>query len=137
LTETIESDDALLRRVKDDPNLWTEKGGELRVSSAAMSPHPEDQALSVDVRRLIPDPRDPLTAPSVVAGEVADGVVELFARAAERLGLAVKHEPLPENYAHADITGFDQMRRKEAKRAQRELAKTASWVREPVSAAQT
>lgn len=107
------------------------------MSSAAMSPHPRDQALSVDVRRLIPDPRNPLTAPSVVAGEAADGVAELFARAAEALGLTVEHDPLRDNRAHAGITGFDQMRPGVAKRAQRELAKSATWVREPASAAQT
>lgn len=135
MTEEIEPEDALLRRVRNDPNLWTEKEGQLRVSSAAMSPHPEDARLSVDARKLIPDPNDPLTAPCRTEGNADDGLAEFFARVALDLGLAAHHDPQPGDAAHVNLTGFDSMPRKQAKRVQRELAKSATWVREPAGVA--
>ncbi len=134
MTEPIEPDDALLRRVRNDPNLWTEKEGTLRVSSAAMSPHSGDSGLSVDARKLIPDPRDPLTAPCLDEAEGGDGLAELFARVALNFGLSADHEPLPANRAHVNITGFETMTTSRAKRVQKELAKSATWVREPAGA---
>lgn len=136
MKQAIEPDDALLRRVTNDPNLWTRKEGRLRVSSAAMSPHPEDGLLSVDARKLIPEPSDPLTAPCLDQGAPEDGLAELVTRVVLDLGLSANHDAQPDNPAHVNIKGFETMSAKQAKRAQRELAKKATWIREPAGAAQ-
>lgn len=135
MSEEISSQEALLRRIPNVPNLWTEgSDGQVRVSSAAMSPSTEDGGLSVNVRRLLECPADPADE---MLGESVDGVglAEFFASVAYDQGLDVEHAPLPDNWAHANVAGFHQMTRNRAKRAQRELAKAAAWVRMPADAA--
>jgi len=124
-TVEIVADDALLRRVV--PGLVTRQGT-VRPTSVVFKPHPDDGAVSVDVRRLLPVPGDPL---SVLAGFPEYGLVELLASTVRGAGLQVFHAPLADNPAHANIVGLADMSRAESKRLQRELAKKAAWVREP------
>lgn len=132
MTEEIRSEDALLRRIADRPEeMWSRMAdGTARPSSASMKPHPSDRGLSVDVRRLLPDRTQPT---SVLDATPAHGLVEFRAADAFDLNLKVQHGPLPENTAHANVTGFDGMGKSAAKRAQKELAKTAAWVCMPAS----
>jgi hypothetical protein len=132
VTQEIGGQDVLLRRVPDQPALWTTaEDGTIRPSSAAMKPAGEDGGLSVDVRRLLPDPRNPL---SVLSELPSHGLAELRATQVRDQGLEVIHDPLPDNYAHANIVGFGEMSRSQAKRAQKELARAAAWVRMPAGA---
>jgi hypothetical protein len=73
----------------------------------------------------------------IMIGSSADGagLAEFFAVVAYDQGLDVLHAPLPDNEAHANVVGFDRMTGNRAKRAQRELAKAAAWVRMPADAA--
>jgi len=133
VTENIEGTDALLRRIPDRPEqLWTKRAdGTTRPTSASMKPSSEDGGLSVDVRRLLPDPTDPI---SVLGGEAGLGLAEFPAAVPRANGLEVEHTPLEGNDAHADIRGFDEMSRNEAKRAQKALAEAAAWVQMPAGA---
>lgn len=133
MTEAIDDDDALLRRVADNPYQWKRAAdGSIRPTSPTMKPHSDDGGLSVDVRRLLDDPKQPQ---SVLAELPGHGLVEFRARVPRSHGLAVDHDPLPENYAHGNITGFAELPPKEAKRIQKEMAKAATWVRMPAGAA--
>jgi hypothetical protein len=127
----VQDDDALLRRVANAPAMWTRAGGAIRPTSAAMKPHDADAGLSVDIRCLLDDPGDPLVA---INGFPGYGLAELEARVPFALDLAVIHEPLDDNAAHANIVGFDGLSKSEAKRVQRELAKAAAWVCMPEGA---
>ena len=132
MTEHIADGDALLRRVADQPNLWKRDGGGIvRPTSAAMKPHGADAGLCVDVRRLLADPADPT---SVLASFPRHGLAEFTAEVPRSLGLRVHHAPLEENPAHANVTGFDELTRAEAKRVQREIALKSAWVRMPATA---
>jgi hypothetical protein len=124
----IPADDALLRRVANVPDMVKRIGGLVRPSSVVFKPHPEDGAVSVDVRRLLPVPGNPL---SVLAGFPEHGLVELLASTVRQLGLEVSHVPLPQNPAHANIEGLPDLTKAERKRSQRELALAAAWVRQP------
>lgn len=53
--EPILDEDWLLRRIPDQPTMWTRKDGPLRPSSPALN----DQGLSVDVRRPFRTRRSP------------------------------------------------------------------------------
>ena len=131
--EAIADDDRLLRRIRDQPEkMWTKKGGVLRPSSAALKPHQADGGLSVDVRRLLADPRSP---GSVLDDDRDDGLVEFEARRPRDAGLDVEHAPLEGRYSHANIVGFERFDRAGQKRVRRELAKQAVWVQTPASAA--
>lgn len=132
MTEPIDDGDALLRRIPDRPAQWTKRpDGTARPTSAAMKPHSEGGGLSVDVRRLLPDPANPL---AVLEGVPGLGLAEFQAAVPRANGLQVEHTPLEENDAHADIRGFEAMSRKEAKRAQKALAEAAAWIRMPAGA---
>ena len=132
MTEPIDDNDALLRRVADNPHQWKQyPDGSIRPTSPTMKPHSEDGGLSVDVRRLLADPRQP---ESVLAELPDHGLVEFRARVARAHGLDVDHDPLPENPAHGNITGFAALLPKEAKRIQKEMAKAATWVSMPAGA---
>ncbi len=131
--EEIADEDWLLRRIPDQPErMWTRTGGRLRPSSAAFKPSAAGSGLSVDVRRLLPDPREPV---SVLGDQHDSGVVEFKAAEPRTAGLDVVHTPLPERYSHADLVGFATLAKPAAKRLQRELAKRAVWVKQPASAA--
>ncbi len=132
MTEAIGDDDALLRRVADNPHQWKQyPDGSIRPTSPTMKPHDEDGGLSVDVRRLLADPK----APESAVGEFPHhGLVEFRAHVPRSHGLAVDHDPLPDNYAHGNITGFTEVSPKVAKRIQKEMAKAATWVRMPAGA---
>lgn len=132
MTEEIADDDALLRRVADNPDLLSRSpNGAIRPSSVSMKPHGTDGRLSVDVRRMLASPSKP---EDVLTAHPASGLVEFRALAARDLELVVAHDPLPANRAHANITGFAALSRKQAKRVQRELAKAAVWIRMPAGA---
>lgn len=129
----IEDEDALLRRVANHPDMV--KRGEGRPTSAAFKPSERDGGLSVDVRRLLPDATDPT---SVLDQYPEHGLVELRAAAPRELGLDVIHDPLPENYAHANIVPEAQMDRAAQRRAYRELARRCTaWVRLPAHAVES
>lgn len=128
--EDIDNDDALLRRIPDQPSMWTRKGGGVRPTSASLQPSDDDGGLSVDVRRLISDP----AAPTSVLGEhPLHGLVEFAAGAVRQLDLEVEHAPLSGRYSHANVTGFP-AGTAESLRVRRNLAKTAVWVQMPPGA---
>lgn len=130
--EVIADDDGLLRRIPDQPErMWTRRSGRLRPSSAALKPASSDGGLSVDVRRLLPDPADPAAA---LGNRTDDGLIEFRAAVPRSSGLDVTHTPLPERYSHADVIGWAQLGKAAAKRIQRELALRAAWVKHPASA---
>mgnify|MGYP000274084536 CR=1 FL=1 len=64
MSETIDDNDALLRRVADRPgDLWSRQDdGTIRPTSVAFKPHPDDNKVSVELRRLLADPTNPMTA---------------------------------------------------------------------------
>lgn len=95
-----------------------------------MKPSSEDGGLSVDVRRLLPDPAVPT---SVLEDGSSLGLAEFTAVVPRDNGLDVDHNPLEGNDAHADIRGFEAMSKKEAKRAQKALAEAAAWIQMPAS----
>ncbi len=128
--EEVEDGDALLRRVPNRPSMFTRKGGTLRPSSGAFQPTRADDGVSVDVRRLLPDPSDPECA---LRGRLDDGLVELLARVPREHALDVHHTPQEENPAHADIIGWRKFPREVQKRKQRELALSCVWVRQPAA----
>ncbi len=96
-----------------------------------MKPSTEDEGLSVDVRRLLEDPANPVT---VLAEHPGHGLAQLVARTARDLGLEVEHDPLPHNEAHASIVGFTKVSKTQAKRKQRRLAEAAAWIQMPEGA---
>ena len=98
MTEHIDDGDALLRRIPDRPEeLWTRRAdGTARPTSASMKPSPEDGGLSVDVRRLLPDPAVPT---SVLEGASGLGLAEFAAVVPRANGLEVEHSPLDGNRA--------------------------------------
>lgn len=130
--EKIDDADWLLRRIPDQQErMWTRAGGVLRPSSAALKPAQLDGGLSVDVRRLLPDPAAPA---SVLGDRHGDGLIEFRAAYPRAAGLDVLHSPLPDRYAHADVVGFQRLAKPAEKRFRRELAKAAVWVQQPQSA---
>jgi hypothetical protein len=133
LTEPIADEDALLRRVKDHPGkLWIlEQDGTKRPTSGAMKPAASDDGLSVDVRRLLEDPADPLSS---LAGDSDAGLVEFRANVPRLLGLDVEHAPTAVNPAHANVVGLEHLSRSKSQRARKTLAERAVWVKEPASA---
>ena len=128
----ISDDDWLLRRVPNVPNMVKRDGELVRPTSVVFKPHSVDGAVSVDVRRLLPAPGDPLT---VLEDFPEHGLVELLAGAVTSAGLTVSHAPVPGNHAHANIEGLGALTKAEQKRSQRELALAAAWVRHPGVAA--
>ncbi len=99
MNENVEDDDALLRRVADKPDLWKRTDdGTVRPTSVAFKPHNADGGVSVELRRLLPDPTAPL---SVLDSFSTHGLAELFAAAVRSVGLDVVSDPLPESAAHA------------------------------------
>jgi len=108
--EEVEDGDALLRRVPNQPSMFTRKGGTLRPSSGAFQPTRADDGVSLD-----------------------DGLVELLARVPREHALDVHHTPQEENPAHADIIGWRKFPREVQKRKQRELARSCVWIREPAA----
>ncbi len=133
MTEPIADEDALLRRVKDQPGaLWVlEKDGRKRPTSGAMKPSASNRGLSVDVRRLLENPTEPRS--SLAEGPEA-GLVEFRAKVPRALGLEVEHEPIDANPAHANVVGFERLSRSQSQRARKTLAERAVWVQEPASA---
>ena len=104
------------------------KGDIVRPTSVVFKAHSDDQGISVDVRRLLPDSGDPL---SVLADLPNHGLVELRAGVPRVLGLTVDADALPENPAHANINGMGGLEKPEAKRLARELALASVWIRQP------
>jgi hypothetical protein len=122
VTEAVAADDALLRRVANNPHMWTDEEG-IRPSSAAMKPADVDGGLSVSMRRLLENPSEPLSA--LEGHPDGCGLTELHARDAFDLELDVEHTPLPDDFAHANICGFNRFSKSRAKRLQRKLALAA------------
>jgi hypothetical protein len=123
--------EALLRRIANKPNMLKRDGDVVRPTSAAFKPAGSDGGVSVDVRSLLPDPGVPTSVLALFPGQ---GLVELSARGVRERALDVVHAPLSDNDAHANIIGWDRMSKPDQKRAQRELALAAAWVRQPVLA---
>lgn len=136
MTELIADDDALLRRVKDHPGaLWIlDDNGRKRPTSGAMKPATTDGGVSVDVRRLLDDPTEPLSS---LEGDLDAGLVEFRASVPRLLGLAVEHMPIAANPAHANVFGFEKLSRSKSQRVRKTLAERAVWVKEPASAGTT
>ncbi len=110
--------------------MWTRKGGSVRPTSASLQPSEEDAGLSVDVRRLIPDPAEPT---SVLGDHPLHGLVEFTAGLVRQLDLEVEHVPLPGRYSHANVIGFPSGTA-ESLRVRRNLATKAVWVQMPPGA---
>lgn len=130
-TAEINDEDCLLRRVANRPDLVKRDGDIVRPSSVAFNPAREDGNISVEIRKLLEDPTQPL---AVLSEFPEHGLVELRAEAPRGLGLEVVHDPLPDNEAHGNIIGLADMARAERKRLTRELALRAVWIREPAVA---
>ena len=130
LTE-IDDPDCLLRRVANHPDLVKRDGGVVRPSSVAFRPANEDDKISVEIRKLLEEPANPL---STLAEHPDHGLVEFRAELPRSLGLDVEHDPLPGNHAHGNIVGMSELARSERKRLSRELALRAVWVRQPAVA---
>lgn len=132
--DIIGDGDALLRRVANRPNMVKREGDVVRPTSAVFNPAREDGGVSVDVRRLLADPSDPV---SVLDSTPEHGLVELRAAVPRGLGLDldVVHAPEPGNPAHANIVGLPELQKAARKRASRELALACAWVRQPGLAA--
>jgi len=133
--QPIEDDDALLRRIPDqNPQMWITRNGVTRPTSAAMNPSSDDGGLSVDVRRLLADPTQPL---SVIAGLPSHGLVEFHAKLPRDLGLDVEHQPLPQRPSHANVVRFPEDD-KARHRVRQRLAKSSrlAWVQMPAGALQ-
>ena len=127
----IKDDDALLRRVANKPNMFKHEGAVVRPSSAAFKPAGQDGGISVDVRRLLPDPSDPL---SPLEGLPEHGLVELRATVPRANGHDVVHAPLKDNDAHANIFPAAGLGKADQRRAQREMALASVWIRQPSGA---
>lgn len=117
--------DALLRRVPAQPSMINTDRG--TPSSAAFSPSSEDRGISVWIRRLLDEPTDPIA----VLDNALDGLAELWAQVAFGVGMDVVHVPLEGNYAHGNIYAPAAWSKSQVKRACKELAGDAAWVREP------
>lgn len=115
-TAEVFDEDSLLRRVANSPDMMKRAGDLARPSSAAFKPHDEDGAVSVDVRKRLPDPGRPL---DVLAELPEHGLVELLARKVREVGLDVVHAPLPENPSHGNITGLGALGKAAQRRAAR------------------
>ena len=130
--ESVVPDDALLRRVPDQtPSMWKQDEEGIRPTSAAMKPSQRDAGLSVDIRRLLPDPAQPTT---VLAEFPTHGLAEFRASVPIGLGLEVHHAPQDDNAAHANVVGFDGFSKSQAKRLQKRLAEAAVWIQMPAGA---
>ena len=127
----IEDEDALLRRVANKPDMVKRDGQAVRPTSAVFKPASEDGGISVDVRKLLVDPTEPL---SVLTETPEHGLVELRARVPRANQLDVVHTPQAGNPAHADIVNLGDLSRPLQKRARRELALASVWVRQPAVA---
>lgn len=130
LTE-IDDEDCLLRRVANRPDLVKRDGDVVRPSSVAFRPAGLDDKISVEIRKLLKEPSDPL---STLADHPDHGLVEFRAGLPRSLGLDVEHDPLPDNDAHGNIVGLGGLARSERKRLSREMALRAVWVRQPAVA---
>ena len=94
--ETIHDEDALLRRVPHtDPNYIKPDG---TVSSFAFTPRKGEDGLSVNIERCT-------TYEAAILDRSRFRLYTLPAAEPRRLGLQCLHDPKPENYAHALITG--------------------------------
>lgn len=126
--DIVQDEDSLLRRVANSPNMMKREGEVTRPSSAAFKPHDEDGAVSVDIRKLLVNPGEPM---DVLAELPEHGLVEIYAGKVREVGLDVVHQPLPQNPAHGNIVGLQGMGKSGQRRAQRELALAAVWVCQP------
>lgn len=90
-----------------------------------------DHGISVDVRRMLPDPKAPTW---VLRNHPDHGLLEFRASAAVDLELDVQHAPLPDDHSHANILGLAPLPRKAQARVRKELAMASAWVRQPPDA---
>jgi hypothetical protein len=95
----ITSHDNLYRRVpRNNPNYWKEINGIKIPSSFAFKTKTEEDGLSVNIATL--------TTPVATVGNINEfGVAEISASTPIGLGFECKHDPQPENDAHALIVG--------------------------------
>lgn len=116
--EEIEDNDTILRRVPyKDPNYIKDDG---TLSSLAYTPRKEDKGLSVNIERLTSYEESILNVRRF----------RLFAHKAikfRELKLECEHDPLPQNKAHALITGINPNNRK----IPRKLARSATKINYP------
>jgi hypothetical protein len=95
----ITLNDYLYRRVpKNNPNYWKEVNGIKVPSSFAFKTKPEEDGLSVNIVALT-------TSEATIGNVINFGVAEISASIPIDLGFECKHDPQPENDAHALIVG--------------------------------
>jgi hypothetical protein len=99
----ITESDFLYRRfsILDEPNyavFWKIENGQKIPSSAAFKTKSNENGLSVDIAEL--------TKPEITVGNKKEfGVAEISAAIPMSLGYICKHDPMPNNNAHALIIG--------------------------------
>ena len=94
--ESIHDEDALLRRAPHtDPNFIKPDG---TVSSFAFTPRKGEDVLSVNIERCT-------TYEATILDRTRYRLFALLAAEPRSLGLECRHDPKPDNYAHALITG--------------------------------
>lgn len=99
----ITNTDFLYRRfsILDEPNyavFWKLENGRKIPSSAAFKTKPNENGLSVDIAAL--------TTPQTTVGNANEfGVAEIPAATPINLGYVCRHDPMPDNNAHALIVG--------------------------------
>ena len=100
---SITNTDFLYRRfsILEEPNyavFWKLENGTKIPSSAAFKTKPNEDGLSVDIASL--------TTPETTVGNPNKfGVAEISAETPINLGYVCRHDPLPDNNAHALIVG--------------------------------
>ncbi len=95
---TITVKDNLYRRVPLQPNYWKDVNGIKSPSSFAFKTKPNEDGLSVNIVALT-------TLELTVVNPKQFGVAEFSASIPLGLGYKCKHDPKPENNAHALIVG--------------------------------
>lgn len=124
--ETILPNDLIIRRINPDQHMvMVQNEGRRRLSSKAFSPSSgEHGGMSVDAEKLIrergQDPHVFVTTPVFTCS------VWFTARTIRELGLMIGYEPIPENYAHAEVWGGTRPNRFTGSQ-QRSLREQAQW----------
>jgi hypothetical protein len=123
---TILDDDLLLRRVPLQHFIWDAENQFWRPSSAAFEDHPTGSPMSVVLASMLAAGGRGLE--SAVAGFAGFALAAISVEMVRNLGLGVVRKPLPEESAHAEVTG------KKSKSIRKKLAVAAIWIVPPNTA---